>query len=568
MKQSGKKMRNNHNLLILKKIFHKSNFSTTLFGLWLFFIFNVTFAFAKTDIKEKINKSGKINLSLDEEPSSLHPVLATSGYAVEIQNWVCDSLMSRNLDTYSWEASLADKWEVSPDNKMITITLKKELLFHDGKPITAEDVKFSFDAIMDGRYETAHLKSYFDGIEKIEILEPLKLKFSFKNNYFKNIDVIAAQLIIPKSIYENVEKSKKMTNELVCSGPYKLDSFTKGKGLELKRFDKHYSFINKDTKVSMNNFQFISYKFISDENLKMELFKKGDLDFIDLKNAETYDKRAVGDLWSKNIIKYKVENKLPKSWSYVGWNLEKEIFKDKNVRWALAMLTPREEINKKFFGENLLMVSAPIFPNSEYAPNIKPVNFNIKKAMELLKKSGWVDTNKDGVLDKLVDGKRIEFRFTLSYANREFEKLWVLVKSEYKRVGIEMDLRLMDFNQMLTQKMDLSFDAMAMSWGGGSVEPDPKLIWHSTSASKGGLNFIGYKNKDVDVLIEEARQTVNKKKRQELIQKVYQLIAEDQPYLFMFSDRFGYYATSAKVGKLKSTFNYGLGMSTWWIKLP
>jgi peptide/nickel transport system substrate-binding protein/microcin C transport system substrate-binding protein len=107
---------------------------------------------------------------------------------------------------------------------------------------------------------------------------------------------------------------------------------------------------------------------------------------------------------------------------------------------------------------------------------------------------------------------------------------------------------------------------MALSWAGGSVDPDPKQVWHSSSATKGSSNFIGYKNLEVDKLIDEARFVSDKKKRIALLQKTYRLIAEDSPYLFMFSDRYSYYATSAKIKKLKPTFNYNVGSNTWWLE--
>lgn len=119
---------------------------------------------------------------------------------------------------------------------------------------------------------------------------------------------------------------------------------------------------------------------------------------------------------------------------------------------------------------------------------------------------------------------------------------------------------------MLKIKDEYGFDAIALSWAGGSVDPDPKQIWHSSSAVKGGSNFVGYKNPEVDKLIDEARITADRKRRVQLLQKTYQVIAEDVPYLFMFSDRYSYYATTAKIKKLKPTFNYSVGSNSWWLE--
>lgn len=515
--------------------------------------------------QDKVVKGGSITLSIEEEPESLNPITSTSGYANEIQSWVCDTLLTRNPDTYAWDASLAEKWNQSEDGKSATFTLRKDLSFHDGHELTAEDVKFSFDVFSDKRFETNHLKSYFENIESIEVVDKQTVKIKFKNNYFKNFDIVANQFIIPKHIYSDIDKSKKMTNQIICSGAYKVDKFERGMGVDLVKFDKHYS-LNQNKNNDFYNYNEIKYKFLLDENIKLEKIKKGELDFIEWRNSEIYEKRAVGEPWGKEVLKYKIENKVPKIWSYIGWNLEKPLFKDKNVRLALAHLANREEINKKFFNNNSLLVSAPVSPVSEYAPKVKPIPFNPKKAIELLTAAGWKDSNKDGIIDKEIDGKRVDFKFTLVFANKEFEKLWTILKEDMRKVGIEMNLKLMEFNSMLKIKDEYGFDAIALSWAGGSVDPDPKQIWHSSSAVKGGSNFVGYKNPEVDKLIDEARITADRKKRVQLLQKTYQVIAEDVPYLFMFSDRYSYYATTAKIKKLKPTFNYSVGSNSWWLE--
>lgn len=515
--------------------------------------------------QEKVVKGGSITLSIEEEPESLNPITSTSGYANEIQSWVCDTLLNRNPDTYAWESALAEKWSLSEDNKTATFTLRKDLVFHDGHELNAEDVKFSFDVINDKRFDTNHIKSYFENIESVEMVDKQTVKFKFKNNYFKNFDIVANQFVIPKHIYADPEKNKKNNNQLVCSGAYRLDKFERGQGVDLVKFDKHYS-QTQSTQKEFYNYSEIKYRFLLDENIKLEKIKKGELDFIEWRNSEIYEKRAVGEPWGKEVLKYKIENKVPKIWSYIGWNLEKPLFKEKNVRVALSYLANREEINKKFFNNNSLLVAAPISPVSEYAPKVKPIPYNPKKAIELLTAEGWKDSNKDGIIDKEIDGKRVDFKFTLVFANKEFEKLWTILKEDMRKVGIEMNLKFMEFNSMLKMKDDLSFDAIAMSWAGGSVDPDPKQIWHSQSAIKGGSNFVGYKNPEVDKLIDESRVTVDRKKRINLLQKTYQIIAEDAPYLFMFSDRYSYYATTSKIKKLKPTFNYSVGSNSWWLE--
>lgn len=108
------------------------------------------------------------------------------------------------------------------------------------------------------------------------------------------------------------------------------------------------------------------------------------------------------------------------------------------------------------------------------------------------------------------------------------------------------------------------FDAVTLGWGGGSVNIDPKQIWHSASDVKGGSNFNHYRNPEVDKLIDQARTIFDKKRRIPLLQKVFELIAADAPYAFLFNDRYDLYANTARIKKPKDTFKYEIGTNYWW----
>ncbi|MEK7357473.1 MAG: ABC transporter substrate-binding protein, partial [Bdellovibrionota bacterium] len=153
----------------------------------------------------------------------------------------------------------------------------------------------------------------------------------------------------------------------------------------------------------------------------------------------------------------------------------------------------------------------------------------------------------------------------LFYANKDNEKYYVLYQSDLKKVGVEMKLQLLEWNALLKKLDEKQFDAVALGWGGGSVDNDPKQIWHSASMAAGGSNYISYSNPTVDKMIDEARAEMDKKKRIPLLRKVYQEIANDVPYAFMFNDKYVMYAHNTKVGKPKETFKYSVGTGYWWL---
>ncbi len=503
--------------------------------------------------------------NLGGEPPTLHPIMSTDLYGSRIQAYIMDSLLARDPNTYAWTPRVAKKWEISKDNKTYTFWLREGVTFHDGKPVTAEDVKFSFDAIFEAGYKAEHLQPYYEGIEKVEIIDPMTVKVTAKDAYFKNFDVMAGLTVIPKHIYGDVEKSKKMNKTLIGCGPYVLDKWEKAQFISLKRNDKWYGFATDEWKGSAN-FATMMLRFYKDENVYLERAKKGELDFVELR-IEAFVKKTDGGPWGKTVKKFKIENSSPKSYGFIGWNMRREMFQDKDVRIALSHLVNRDEMNKKFRYGMSDLAAGPFYIKSEYAsPAVKPILYDPKKAGELLTKAGWKDSNKDGILDKTVGGKSADFRFTLIHANKDNEKYWTMYREDLKKAGIDMEIRYLEWNSFLKLVDEGNFDAVTMGWGGGDIDPDPKQIWHSDGAVPGGSNFIAYKSPDVDKLIMEARNEVDKAKRVKLLRGVYEKIAADAPYVFLFNDKFDFYATSDKIEKPADTFKYEVGLDYWWSK--
>jgi microcin C transport system substrate-binding protein len=208
--------------------------------------------------------------------------------------------------------------------------------------------------------------------------------------------------------------------------------------------------------------------------------------------------------------------------------------------------------------------TGPWHKASEYASEkVQPILFDPAKAQALLKEAGWTDSNNDGILDRKTSEGKSDFRFTLYLPGQDSEKYFTVFKEDLKKVGIDMSIQIMEWSAFLKIMEDGKFDALTLGWGAGSSDIDPKQIWHSASAVKGGSNFIHYKNPEVDRLIDQARATMDKKARIPILKKVYELIADDVPYIFMFNSKYIFYVNTARVKRPKDTFNYGLGQRFW-----
>ncbi|MBX9769205.1 MAG: peptide ABC transporter substrate-binding protein, partial [Bdellovibrionales bacterium] len=406
-----------------------------------------------------VPQGGTMNLNLDAEPTTLNPVSSSDLYASQVQSYVMESLCEVNEDTYEIEPGLAEKCEASPDGKTFTFVLRQGLKWHDGQPITMEDVKFSYDVIFDNKFPTAHKRPYLEAIEKYEVLDPRTIRFTAKTKYFRNYDSIAALLsIVPKHIYSDSTK-KGLGKELIGSGPYKLAEYEKGKRIVLEKHKDWWGYSDPRFKDKRNNVDKVIFRFVKEDSIQIEMLKKGDLDYMAM-SPEIFEKKAVGEEFGKTILKVKTENKSPKPYGFVGWNLRNEMFQDKNVRIALAHLVNRPLMIEKFRFGMSLPATGPWYQQSEYAnPNVKPIPFDVKKASDLLKKAGWVDSDKNGILDKTVGKEKREFRFQLIYGNQDTEKYWTMYKEDAKQAGVEIELKLVEWNTMVKLMDEGKFDA-------------------------------------------------------------------------------------------------------------
>lgn len=510
-------------------------------------------------------QGGTVYQNLGAEPTTLNPLTSTDVYALKIQGYIVEYLCSRNEDTYDFEPALAKSWTIAKDGMSFEFELREGLAWTDGKPLTTEDVKFSYDVIFDSRYATAHMRPYFENISKVEVLSPSKIKFTAKNTYFKNFEQISVSMsIIPKHLYANPTDMKKLNKMLLGTGPYILDKYETGSKITLKKNPNWWGNKVEDKKGEFN-FEKIVFRFIKEENIAIEMLKKGDLDFDGL-TSEAYMKKTEGKEWGTKVIKVKTENLSPKGYGFIAWNLTNPLFIERGVRVALAHLMNRELMIQKFQYNMALPATGPWYQQSVYASkNVKALEFSVAKAIELLNKAGWKDTDGDQILDKMVDGKKLSMSFTILTANNDFMKYLTIYKEDAKKAGVNIELKLMEWNSFVKLLDEKKFEALNLGWS-AAVDPDPKQIWHSSSIANGGSNFISYSNSKVDQMIDEARNTVDKAKRIPLMQKVYEEIANDAPYLFLFNAKYIFYAHNKRMKKVKDTYNYGIGTDFWWIE--
>lgn len=504
--------------------------------------------------------TGTLYRNAGAEPESLNPINISELVTQYIAEYVIEGLLYKNPDTDEWQPQLAENYEVSKDNLTYTFFLRKDAKFSDGSPVTAEDVKFSIELAKDPAYKATSRMPYYQDVESITIPDPHTVVVKMKKKYFLNLTVLGSAgytPIVSKKMYGDPNK-KFPDHPLYGSGPYKVEAYNRGKNIVLVRNPEWWGAKYADQK-GFGKFERINWRFIKEEDLEIEMVKKGQVDYMSSIRAENFEKKAVGEPFGTTVKKMQVENRRPKSYGFIGWNEKHPIFKDKNVRVALSHLLNRKLLIDKFqFGKSV-EGRAPVYYTSPFMPaDVKPIEFDPEKAKNLLKKAGWADKDKKGILQKTIDGKPTEFRFALLLPNRDVEKYFTIYKEDLKKAGIDMEIKLIEWNTFAKLLDEQKFEAVTLQWGGGSVEDDLKQIWHSESARPGGSNFISYANKDVDKYIDKAREEMDPKKRKVLWQKAVKLIADDAPYTYLFNSKYDLYLLNKRVAYDKPTYQFDL----------
>lgn len=523
--------------------------------------------FALVACQGKKQKSGStIYLNMNSEPSSMNPLSASADYyTMQVHSYVFEGLLGRDLDTYEWKPALATEWKISDDKKVFDFKLRQGVKWQDGVELTAEDVKYSFDVIFTEDYKAVHVRPFYESVKEVQIIDKYTVRFIVKDDLFQNFTNCASLTVLPKHFYTNPENKKDFNRKLIGTGPYIYSKHEKGQKIVLTKNPNWWGVNDEKEKVT-NTIPKIVFRFAKEENIQLELLKKGDLDYLELK-PEGFVKKTVGKFWDEKIVKVKTENKTPKRYSFIGWNQKHPILKDREVRHALALLFNRDLMREKFEYNISEDATGPVYVQSDYAsPTVKPVPYDPQRALKILTSTGWKDTDKDGILDKVINGKRMDLSITILEPNPDAMKYLTIYKEDASKVGVEINLKNIEWNSFVKLLDEKKFEAVRLGWDGGSVDWDPKQVWHSNSSKGGGSNFISYSNSEVDKLIDEARRIYEKEKRIQVLRKVHELIAADYPYVFFFNNRYSLYAHSKRVVKPKDTYVYGVGQEYWTLK--
>jgi peptide/nickel transport system substrate-binding protein len=494
------------------------------------------------------------------DPEQLNPLTSNDSASSDVLGLIFEGLLSRDPRTLAFKPVIAEaRPEVSQDHLSYTFKIRQDAHFQDGRPVTGADVLFSVKAIKCPFVNAPFLRVYFNSLIDAELIDPYTIRFLTKEPYFLNESVLGGITVLPRHYYdpENLlarvsvrqlaQDPQKLPPEVkqfgeqfnrnysrnpMGTGPFRFASWKTGREVELIRDEKYWG--RGKPGIDQVYVDRLKFRIINNADAALIRLKSGSLDFIEGLQPVQYVRGTGSQRFKQEFQTY--EYYAP-TYTYIGWNNDHPIFRDKRVRQAMTYLTDRRQIVKSvLFGLGEVVDSHIYLFRPEYDKTLVSYPFDPRKAVELLNQAGWRDSDGDGILDKEIDGKRTPLRFEIKVnsGNAVRKSVALVLLDELKKHGIAASVRELDWTIFLNDVKNHNFDAVVLGWAMQVTEPDAYQVWHSSQAENKGSNAISYKNARVDAILESYRREFDPQKRIEMYKEFQQILSAEQPYTFLY----------------------------------
>jgi len=450
---------------------------------------------------------------------TLVPILASDSASGAIVGMVFNGLVKydKNIELVG---DLAKSWEIQDEGLTIIFHLRKDVKWHDGHAFTAEDVKFTFDKLIDPKVPTPY-SGDFKKVKSLEVIDNHTVKITYKEPFSPGL-ASWGMPIMPKHLLKNEDLfTTKFSRNPIGTGPYKFVRWLSGNRIDLVSnhdYFEHRPYINRYV-----------YRIIPDPaSMFLELQTEG-IDNMGLSPLQ-YTRQTETSKFKRSFQKFRYP---AFGYTYMGYNLQDERFKDKKIRIAINYAIDKQKIIDGVLLGLGRVCTGPFVPESwAYNKEVKPIAYDPNKAKAILKEAGWVDSDNDTWLDK--DGHKFEFTIITNQGNDLRKRTAEIIQQELKNIGIKVEIRILEWAVFLNEFVQKGqFEAILLGWG-LSRDPDCYDIWHSSKTKPGEFNFIGYSNLEVDSLMEQGRRTFNRDERARIYHKIHERLYDEQPYLFLY----------------------------------
>lgn len=509
---------------------------------------------------------------------------------------IYDALMTSSADEpFSQYGLLAGQVAVADDNSFVAYQLRREARWHDGKPVTPEDVVFTFNTLVSDGHPL--FRSYYGEVDRVEALPDGWVKFHFSNTENRELPYIMGELpIIPKHYYGDVDFTKTTLTPPLGSGPYKIAKLDAGKSIAYERVADYWG---KDLPVNRGRYNFgtMVYDYYRDATVAIEALKAGEYDIrqenISKNWSNAYNIPQVAD---GRMVKEAIPHSMPAGIQAFVFNTRKAKFSDPRVRQALGYTFDFEWSNKNLFYDayyrtdsffensmfdseglpseaelKLLEPYRDILPESIFTEEYKvPVNDgsgnnrkNLLVASKLLDDAGWVV--KGGKRVQASTGTPMVIEFLIN--SQTYERVIAPMVKAMKKLGIEASIRIVDAAQYIKRQEEFDFDIVMEVFGQSNAPGNEQVdYWHSSRADvPGSRNIIGVRHKAVDAMIDHIIKAQTLEELTAATRALDRVLLHHHYVIPMLHGRTFRMIYWNKFGQPATRPDYGIGVDTWWI---
>jgi len=456
--------------------------------------------------------------------SGLIPNITSDSSSQDIGSLIYSNLVRTDKDL-RLEGEVAERWDISKDQLTITFYLRQGVKWQDGEGLTAKDVDFTYRYMIDPKTPTAYAES-FRQVRHAEVVDPYTYRVTYEKPYSPAL-LSWGIWILPSHILEAPWKAgvdlrtTPQNSNPIGSGPYLFRQWKTGEKIVLEAYPGYW-----EGRPYLNR---VVYRIIPDQSTIFLELKAKNIDMAGLTPIQ-YRRQTDYPAFHKAFNRYRY---LANGYAYLGFNLLDPRFQDKRVRQAMAYAINKQEIIDGVLVGLGQPAQGPYKPGTWwYKPDVKPYPFDPQRAKTLLAELGWTGMNSDGILVK--DGKPFSFTIMTNQGNSVRQQTAEIIQRRLRAVGIDVKIQVVDWAAFInTFIRKRQFEAIILGWGLG-LDPDQYDIWASTQTGPDQLNHISYKNPKVDELLESGRRTFDEAKRKEIYWAFQDIMAEEQPVVFLY----------------------------------
>lgn len=450
---------------------------------------------------------GTLVIAFPGAPSGIDPRLSTDAYGTQILQMTHASLL--RLDASGNPVpDLAERWEETSPTEIV-FRLRDGVRFHDGKELTSADVRYTFEWILDPGNRSPHRATY-DPIRSIETPDPKTVIFRLSEPFAPFLVGMERGIVPAGSPAAGYSPP-------IGAGPYRVDDYQQDAEIRLTRFEGYFA--------KAPPIETIVVKFLPDSNVRLLELRKGSVNFV----LNGVDPDLIPSaLANGNLV---MEEAPGSNASYLGFNLRDPILSDPRVRRAIACAIDREAIVRTLWKGHADLADSILPPGFwAHAVGIPPVRHDPAAARRLLDSAGYIDP--DG------EGPKTRFRMTYKTSQNELRRqIATVFQEQLRQVGIAVEIQSLEWGTFFTDIRKGNFQLYGLTWV-GIADPDIyHYAFHSGQVPPEGANRGGYRNPEVDRLVEDGRREPSREKRREIYAKVQRILARDLPVFPLWINR-------------------------------